>query len=97
MGSISHITPLVINSLGGRDTHTHMCTQTHTHAYRHPHRNNFKKSGVGGAPACAWFKKFVGYLRRFYMKYSTKFFPRLQYKVTEVMRLRVRIKIKVLK
>ena len=35
MGSISHhITPLVINGLGGRHTHTHAHThtQTHTHA-----------------------------------------------------------------
>ena len=28
-----------------------VCTHTHTHAYRRPHRNNFKKSGW-----CAWFK-----------------------------------------
>ena len=32
--------PLVINSLGGRHTHTN------THTYRRPHRNNFKKSGT---------------------------------------------------
>ena len=31
-----HITPLVIDSLGGGDSNRH----------RHPHRNNFKKSGV---------------------------------------------------
>ena len=38
MGSIScYITPLVINSLGGRDTYKH--------TYRHLHRNNFKKPG----------------------------------------------------
>ena len=37
MESISrHITSLVINSLGGR----------HTHIYRYPHRNNFKKPGA---------------------------------------------------
>ena len=37
MGSISHhITPLVVNSFGGR----------HTHIYRHLHRNNFKKPGM---------------------------------------------------
>ena len=34
MGSISyHITPLVINSLGGRHTHTHTHTRTHTHTH----------------------------------------------------------------
>ena len=44
MGLIScHITPLVINSLGGR--------HTRIHTYRHPHRHNFKKPGV---PACGW-------------------------------------------
>ena len=38
MGSISHhITPLVINNLGGGDTHTHT---------DNPHRINFKKPGV---------------------------------------------------
>ena len=37
MRSISrHITPLVFNSLGAD-----------THAYRRPHRNNFKKPGAG--------------------------------------------------
>ena len=41
MGFIScHITPLVINSLGGRHTHKH------THIYRRPHWNNFKKPGT---------------------------------------------------
>ena len=41
MASISHhITPLVINSLGGEHIHAN------THTYRHPHRNNFKKPGV---------------------------------------------------
>ena len=45
MGSISHhITPLVINSLGGGHTHTRI----------HPHRNNTKKPGArwpkAGAP-----------------------------------------------
>ena len=49
IGFIScHIKPLVIDSLGGRDTHTntHIHTQTHTHTYIHPHRNNFKKPGM---------------------------------------------------
>ena len=32
--------PVVINSLGGRHTHTH------TETYRRPHKNNFKKSGM---------------------------------------------------
>ena len=36
MGFISHhITPLVINSLGGRHTHTH--TNKHTHTQTHTH------------------------------------------------------------
>ena len=38
MGSISHhITPLVINSLGGRHTckHKHTCKHTHTHTHTH--------------------------------------------------------------
>ena len=49
-----HITPLVINSLGGGDTHTH--THKHTYAYRHPHRNNFKKPGVRQLqPTHGWF------------------------------------------
>ena len=43
--SISHhITPLVINGLGGR----HTDRQTHTHAYRHANQNNFKKPGARG-------------------------------------------------
>ena len=46
MGSISrHITPLVINSLGGGHTHTHANTQIHTHT-DDPHRINFKKPGT---------------------------------------------------
>ena len=45
MGSISsHITPLVINSLGGGDTYTHIYANTHTDD---PHRINFKKPGAG--------------------------------------------------
>ena len=41
--SISHhITPLVINGLGGGHT------DTHTHAYRHADQNNFKKPGTRG-------------------------------------------------
>ena len=44
MGSIScHITPLVINSLGGGDTHTH----THMHTDVHG-QSNSKKSGAPG-------------------------------------------------
>ena len=43
MGSISHhITPLVINSLGGRHTHTH----THTHILKFTDRSNSKKPGA---------------------------------------------------
>ena len=43
MGSITHhIMPLVNNSLGGGDTHTHKYT------YRCPHRNNFKKPDMRG-------------------------------------------------
>ena len=39
--SISHhIMPLVINSLGSGHT------QTYTHTYRRPHKNNFKKPGT---------------------------------------------------
>jgi len=43
-GSISHhITPLVIKSLGGRDTHTH------TQAYSHHGQKQFQETS--GAPA----------------------------------------------
>ena len=46
MESISrHITPIVINSLGGGHTHTHANTHTHTHT-DNPHRINFKKPGA---------------------------------------------------
>ena len=46
MGSISrHITPLVINSLGGGHTRKHTHTHIHTHT-DDPHRINFKKPGV---------------------------------------------------
>ena len=49
--SISHhITPLVINGLGGGHT------DTQTHAYRHADQNNFKKPGAHGLRPCAWFK-----------------------------------------
>ena len=45
MGSISHhITPLVINSLWGRQTDRH----THTHTYTRPHRINSKKPDAPG-------------------------------------------------
>ena len=44
MGFISHhITPLVINSLGRRYTHTHTHTRMHTD---NPHRIYFKKQGT---------------------------------------------------
>ena len=42
MGSIScHITPIVINSLGGGHTHTHKYTHTHTHTHAHTHTNTY--------------------------------------------------------
>ena len=62
MGFIScHITPLVVNSLGGRDTckrtHTRMHTSTHAHKHTHthahthvPHGINFKKPEGRHAP-----------------------------------------------
>jgi len=44
-----HITPLVINSLGGGDTHTHthtcVCARTHTHTDI-VDKSNFKKPVV---------------------------------------------------
>ena len=44
MGSISHhITPLVINNLGGGHTHTHTHTNTHTNVRG---QSNFKKPGT---------------------------------------------------
>ena len=69
MGSISHhITPLVINSLGGGHTHTH------THTRIHPHRNNTKKPGARRPRA--WFKNFwgfCGYLLNLEIKYPRNF------------------------
>ena len=57
MESISwHITPLVINSLGGGDTHTHTHTQTHTHTHTHKHPQR------KAASACAWFKNYFDYM-----------------------------------
>ena len=45
MGSISHhITPLVINSLGGAHTNTHTCK--HTFIQTFVDRSNSKKPGV---------------------------------------------------
>ena len=48
MGSISHITPLVIHSLGGG--HTHINTHTHTHTHINirtfADRSNYKKLGA---------------------------------------------------
>ena len=45
MGSISHhITPLVINSLGGGHTHTHKHTHANTHTFAD--RSNSKKPGA---------------------------------------------------
>ena len=58
MGSISHhITPLVINSLGGGHTHTH----THAQAYRHSRTEAILRNQVltGLWPARAWFKKYT--------------------------------------
>ena len=56
MGFISrHITPLVINSLGGGHTHT----STHTHTYIRLHRNNFKNQArAGHRPAHTWLKNY---------------------------------------
>ena len=45
IGSIlHHITPLVINSLRGGDTHTHAhaCIHTDTHKYTYNQQSNFK-------------------------------------------------------
>ena len=59
MGSISHhITPLVINSLGGGDTHTHTHTHTHTQAYRRSQTEVILRNQActGLRPARAWFK-----------------------------------------
>ena len=50
-----HIMPLVINSLGGRHTHTHTHTHTNTHAYRHSWTEAILRNR-----ACAWFKNGVG-------------------------------------
>ena len=56
-----HITPLVINSLGGTHTHTH----THTHTYTHTHTHILmirtglilrNQARAGLWPALAWFK-----------------------------------------
>ena len=60
MGSIScHITPLVTNSLWGRDTHTYTQANTHIHTHAdNPHRINFKKPGW---LARTWFKKWYPY------------------------------------
>ena len=61
MGSISHhITPLVINDLGGGHTHTHTHAHTHTHTQAHIQtfvdRSNSKKPGAHDLwPACVWF------------------------------------------
>ena len=52
IGSISHhITPLVINSLGGRHTHTYTHTHAHTHTHTNTHtdirrQSNSKKPGM---------------------------------------------------
>ena len=52
MGSISHnITPVVINSLGGGDTHQHTCMPTFTDKAV---LSNQACTGV--QPVCAWFK-----------------------------------------
>ena len=63
MGSISHhITPLVINSLGGRHTHTQTHTRKHTHANTHTRILSrteaiLKNQAHAGLwPACTWFK-----------------------------------------
>ena len=57
MGSISHhITPLVINSLGGGHTHTH----THTHAYIRTETILRNQARAGLRPARAWFKNGIG-------------------------------------
>ena len=47
--------PLVIHSLGDGHTNTHTC------AYRRPHRNNFKKPGVR-QPCSPDLKTFCGIL-----------------------------------
>ena len=53
-----HITSLVMDSLGGNDTHTHTHTHTHAHTHTHTHihklqmhtdfanNNNYKKPGM---------------------------------------------------
>ena len=64
MGSISHhITPLVINSLGGGHTHTH----THTHAY-------IRTETILRNQARAWFKnQLYGIRPAFHIKLSVTF------------------------
>ena len=41
-----HITPLVINALGGRHTHTHTHKHTHKHTYQCANKNDFNKPGA---------------------------------------------------
>ena len=54
MESIScHITPLVINSLGGRHTQTQTHTQTHTHKHTH---TDVRTETILRNQARAWFK-----------------------------------------
>ena len=55
MGSTSrHITPLVINSLGGGHTHINTHMHTHINIQKFADRSDYKKPGV--QPAHAWFK-----------------------------------------
>ena len=55
------ITPLVINSLGGGDTHTRThthTTHTHTHTHTHAHTHTQTDDPHRMRPACAWFKNY---------------------------------------
>ena len=58
MGSISrHITPLVINSLGGGHTHT----QTHTHTDVRTETISRNQARAGLRPARAWFNNRISH------------------------------------
>ena len=48
--------PLVINTLGGEHTDTHMHTHTHKHTDMRSKAISRNQECMGLWPACAWFK-----------------------------------------
>ena len=70
-----HITPLVINSLGGGHRHTHIQTRTHTHIHIqmiHTKAILRNQARAGLWPARAWFNNVTNHVNQLHLNVCTR-------------------------